>query len=129
MVRVFESPLGVEQTIKNTASRDGRDCHIYLEQDPGQAGKMEMDYLTRSLAGYVVKSNKVSQDKVTRALPVSSQCEAGNIKVLKGSWNDQFFKELENFPDGKHDDIVDSFSGAFNMMNNAGYSLENLSRW
>lgn len=129
MVRVFESPLGVEQTIKNTASRDGRDCHIYLEQDPGQAGKMEMDYLTRSLAGYVVKSNKVSQDKVTRALPVSSQCEAGNIKVLKGSWNDQFFKELENFPEGKHDDIIDSFSGAFNMMNNAGYSLENLSRW
>ena len=60
---------------------------------------------------------------------MSSQCEAGNVKVLRGTWNDTFFRELENFPDGKHDDIVDNFSGAFNMMNNAGYSLENLSRW
>ena len=129
MVRIFESPLGVEQAIRNTASRDGKDCHIYLEQDPGQAGKVELDYLTRSLAGYVVKSNKVSQDKVTRALPVSSQCEAGNVKILRASWNDIFFRELENFPQGKHDDIVDSLSGAFNMILDSGYSFDKLAGW
>ena len=41
--------------------------------------------------------------------------EAGNIKVLRAPWNEDFFRELENFPEGSHDDIVDALSGAFFM--------------
>ena len=71
----------------------------------------------------------ISKDKVTRAKPVSAQAEAGNIRVLRRPWNDPsdslqagiprdegFFSELESFPDGKHDDIVDVLSGAFNVL-------------
>ena len=129
VVRLRESPLGVLNAIKNTASQDGFSVRIGIEQDPGQAGVSEAEYLVRNLSGYPVFTNKVSKDKVTRALPVSSQAEAGNVKVLMDRWNEDFFQELENFPEGGHDDQVDALSGAFNMMAETKYNLQTMSRW
>lgn len=128
MIRIQESPLGVQTIIKNTAIRDGVQVRIGIEEDPGQAGISEADHLSRLLQGYNVKRNKVQKDKVTRASPVSAQSEAGNIKVLRGKWNEDFFKELENFPEGAHDDIVDALSGAFFLINQTSYNLHALSR-
>jgi len=129
IVRLRESPLGVINAIKNTASQDGNGVRIGLEQDPGQAGVCEVDHLVRQLQGYPVYKYKVSKDKVTRSLPVSSQAEAGNIKVLKARWNEAFFQELENFPEGGKDDQIDSLSGAYNMMSEKKYDLSSMSRW
>ena len=128
MVRIQESPLGVQTIIKNTAIRDGVQTKIGIEEDPGQAGVSEAEHLTRVLQGFAVKRNRVTKDKVTRSLPVSAQAEAGNVKVLKAKWNEDFFRELENFPEGKHDDIVDALSGAFLMINESGYNLAALAR-
>lgn len=128
MVRVQESPLGVQTIVKNTAIRDGISVRIGIEEDPGQAGISEADHLTRQLQGYNVKRNRVTKDKVTRASPVSAQAEAGTIKVLRAKWNDDFFRELENFPDGAHDDIVDALSGAFLMINSNSYNLNAMAR-
>ena len=128
VVRVRESPLGVLKTIQNTASQDGSGVRIVIEQDPGQAGVSECDHLVRNLSGYSVSVNKVSKDKITRALPVSSQAEAGNIKILKARWNEDFFKELENFPEAGHDDQVDALSGAFNMLAKKRYDINAMTR-
>ena len=128
LVRIQETPLQVQTAIKNTAIKDGYVTKIGIEEDPGQAGVADAEHLTRLLMGYYVKRNKVMKDKVTRATPVSAQAEAGNIKVLNGKWNEDFFKELENFPEGNHDDIVDALSGAFLMINEDSYNLEAMSR-
>jgi predicted phage terminase large subunit-like protein len=128
MVRLQDSPLKIQQAIKNTAAQDGYITRIGLEQDPGQAGVSEVDQLIRTLSGFAVKPYKVTQDKMNRALPVSAQAEAGNIIVLKGHWNDAFFHELENFPEGSHDDIVDALSGAFLMHTESSYDLIALSK-
>lgn len=128
MVRIQESPLGVQNIIKNTAIRDGVSVRIGIEEDPGQAGVVEAEHLTRQLQGFNVKRNRVTKDKVTRALPVSAQAEAGNVKVVRAKWNDDFFRELENFPEGAHDDIVDALSGAFMMINQNSYNLSGLAR-
>lgn len=128
LVRVQETPLGVQTIIKNTAIRDGIQVRIGIEEDPGQAGVSEADHMTRHLQGYNVRRNRVTKDKVTRSLPVSAQAEAGNIKVLRAKWNDEFFRELENFPEGLHDDIVDALSGGFLMINENAYNLSALSR-
>lgn len=128
MVRIQDSPLGVQNVIKNTAIRDGISVRIGIEEDPGQAGIADAEHLTRLLQGFNVRRNKVMKDKVTRAQPVSAQAEAGNIKVKRAAWNDDFFKELENFPEGKHDDIVDALSGAFLMINEDSYNILNLAR-
>ncbi|PWU04916.1 MAG: terminase, partial [Verrucomicrobia bacterium] len=124
IVRLQESPLQVQNAIKNTASQDGVNCKIGIEQDPGQAGVSEADLLIRMLSGFNVKPYKATKDKVTRASPVSAQAEAGNIRVLRGHWNEDFFKELENFPDSNHDDIVDALSGAFLMHTESNYNFE-----
>jgi predicted phage terminase large subunit-like protein len=126
LVRLQQSPLQVQNAIKNTATQDGFSVKIGIEQDPGQAGVSEADYLLRMLSGFNVKAYKATKDKVTRSLPVSSQAEAGNIKVVEAKWNEDFFRELENFPEGTHDDIVDAFSGAFNMFVENRYDLDSI---
>ena len=124
IVRLQESPLKVQNAIKNMAVQDGTFVKIGIEQDPGQAGVSEVDLLIRMLSGFIVKPYKVQKDKITRASPVSAQAEAGNIKFLRGHWNEDFFRELENFPESTHDDIVDSLSGAFLMHTESNYNFE-----
>ena len=44
---------------------------------------------------------------------VSKRCEAGNILLpMSAPWLDVFRNELKAFPNGTHDDQVDSFSQA-----------------
>lgn len=111
-----DTPGEVEKMVLGTAHHDGESVRIKSQQDPGSAGVAEATYFTRMLAGFDVHVETMPKDKITRAKPVSAQCEAGNVFVLRAPWNDDFFKEVENFPDGKHDDQVDVLSGAFNEL-------------
>jgi predicted phage terminase large subunit-like protein len=113
---IRDTPLQVEKLVKSTAQHDSQKIVIVGEQDPGSAGVADAQSFARMLAGFVVKLRKPTQDKATRARAVAAQSEAGNIKVLKAAWNYDFFAELEEFPTGKHDDIVDVLSGAFNEL-------------
>jgi predicted phage terminase large subunit-like protein len=111
------SPNKVEKAISNIAAGDGKAVRIRIPQDPGQAGKSQSTYLTTQLAGYIVHSERETGDKVTRAGPASSQAEVGNIKIVRGPWNEAFLSELENFPPVKgHDDQVDALAGAVNAI-------------
>lgn len=117
MKKARSSSFHVEQLISQTAKLDGRDVPIYIEQEPGSSGKALINnYIRTILAGYAAHGNPVTGDKVTRAAPVASQAEAGNIKLLRGSWNAEFLDELEAFPNGPHDDQVDAVSGAFGKL-------------
>lgn len=114
LISCREAPLKVEQTIKNAASQDTTAVKLIVEQDPGSSGVADADNYVRLLAGYDVHVRKPAKDKEMRAKAVSAQAEHGNIKVLRAPWNDEFFTELENFPEFGHDDIVDVLSGAYN---------------
>jgi predicted phage terminase large subunit-like protein len=116
MRSIQATPGVVEDLIKNTAAFDTQAVRIKSQQDPGSAGVHEAEYFIRMLAGYDVRVETMPKDKVTRAKPVSAQCEAGNVKVLRAPWNKEFFSELESFPEGAHDDQVDVLSGAFNEL-------------
>lgn len=120
--RAQESPAAVERRIKNTASQDGRQCRIRIPQDPGQAGKSQASTLTRMLAGWAVRAVRPTGSKETRATPLSAQAEAGNVRILKGPWNEAFFDEIETFPFGKHDDQVDAAADAFSDLFDAEHS-------
>jgi predicted phage terminase large subunit-like protein len=106
-------PAGVERFLSNTASEDGKSTIISLPQDPGQAGKAQVASFVKMLAGYTVQSSTETGDKITRFGPFSAQAEAGNVDVLRGSWNDRWFSALEGFPTASHDDDADSTSRAF----------------
>ncbi len=99
--------------IAGTASLDGARIRISLPQDPGQAGKTQVLYLTRELAGYRVVSSPETGDKVTRAEPFAAQVNAGNVLMVRADWNPALVSELRAFPFGAHDDQVDALSRAF----------------
>jgi predicted phage terminase large subunit-like protein len=114
--RFQKSPHEVEKAIKNTATHDSEKTVIVIQEDPGQAGKFEVHYYIRELAGFSVYADKITKSKITLASPFSAQCEAGNVSVVRGAWNEDFFSELESFPEGSHDDQVDAASGAFKKL-------------
>jgi predicted phage terminase large subunit-like protein len=116
IIRFRGSPHEVEQAIMNTAALDGKPVMIGLNQDPGQAGKFQVQHLARLLSGYNVKTEPETGSKELRATPFSAQCEAGNVKLVKAPWNEAFINELIMFPNATHDDQVDSAAGAFNVL-------------
>lgn len=119
-----DTPGQIETLVKNVAGHDSYSVQIMSQQDPGSAGVSEAQHFTRMLAGYPVRVETMSKDKITRSKAVSAQAEAGNIKVLRAAWNEELFTELENFPDGAHDDIVDCLSGAFNALSRSRSILD-----
>lgn len=116
MVRKRDTPGKVAAAIKNTATQDGFGTTISLAQDPGQAGKFQVEFLVSLLAAYTVKSETVSGDKQLRAGGAATQAEFGKIKILRAPWNGEFFEEVTTFPGAKHDDIVDALSDLIRVL-------------
>jgi len=116
VVRIKATSGKVEKLMKNTAARDGIRVRISGPQDPGQAGKSQAKYLTRMLAGYIVRFTPETGDKETRATPMASQAEAGNVRILRALWNEEYLDELCTFPFSKFKDQVDASSRAFSEL-------------
>lgn len=110
------SPADVEKNLRATASQDGTGVRIRIPEDPGAAGKADAATKVKLLAGYDVTVVRPTGDKATRAKPASAQAEAGNIKLVRGAWNEAFLDEVCSFPNGHHDDQVDAFADALNEL-------------
>ena len=54
--------------------------------------------------------------KETRAMPVASQVNNGNVTMRRAPWNRPLLEELQDFPEGTKDDQVDALSRAFSML-------------
>ena len=116
VINVRENGADVRRLIKTTAASDNAlygNVTVRLPQDPGQAGKDQAQSFVRMLGGYTVSVALESGDKVTRAEPFSSQWLAGNVDVKVAEWNDDYFRQLENFPVGKLKDMVDASANAY----------------
>lgn len=103
----------VEEAIAECAAADGRSVEIDIPQDPGQAGKAQKSYLAGKLAGYVVRFSPETGSKELRAQPLAAQAEAGNVYIVRGSWNEPYLEEIESFPHGKLKDRADASSRAY----------------
>jgi predicted phage terminase large subunit-like protein len=114
--RIRGTPHQVEELILATAQRDGPKVIVAIPEDPGQAGKSQMSYLTRQLAGFHVIGARETGSKSTRAMPLASQVEAGNIAIVRADWNRIFLDELSDFPLGRKDDQVDALVRAFTTL-------------
>lgn len=114
--RAQASPADVEKMMLNTAIGDTKSVGIAIPQDPAQAGKTQVHQIAKLLEGFQVRFKPIGGDKVTRFGGFSAQAEAGNVQVLRGRWNEEWFTQLEAFPEGKHDDDADSTAEAFNAL-------------
>lgn len=127
------SPMEVQATTKSRAATDGTQTTIRITQDPGQAGKAQIETAIKELAGYSVVSKPATGDKATRATPAAVQAEAGNVYILRtgdetlDAWIEPFLAELCLFPAGAHDDQVDAFADAINELAlGSSYTFANL---
>jgi predicted phage terminase large subunit-like protein len=68
----------------------------------------------------MVKKVTVSKDKVVRASAMEPIFEAGNVYFVRGWWNDVVIEQLSQFPNGAHDDHVDSISGGYHQSLDGG---------
>ncbi|KEA06287.1 terminase [Rhizobium rhizogenes] len=110
------SPAEVERNLKNMATQDGPTVMIRMPQDPGAAGKADAETKIKLLAGFPIRVLSVTGDKATRAKPASAQAEAGNVKLVRGDWNEVFLDEICAFPNAQFDDQVDAFADALNEL-------------
>jgi predicted phage terminase large subunit-like protein len=116
VAKMFCTPGKVTETMVNIAAADGRRTIVAFHQDPASAGKLEAEHTAKALDGFNVRFSPATGNKEVRAKPVSAQCEAGNVKLVRGPWNDDFVRELEGFPVARHDDQVDALSGAHEIL-------------
>ena len=112
-----------EQVIKQKAHADrtqfGAAVETWVEQEPGSGGKESAENTIRNLAGFNVRAERPTGDKLTRANPLAAQTQppAQNVWILAAPWNEAFLREAHNF-DGVHGvmDQIDAASGAFNKL-------------
>ena len=115
--RTRGTPGDVEELVHQTAELDRKEVEVYMETEPGSAGINNIDHYARHiLLGFSFHGQKTTGSKEIRANPVSSAAEAGNIKLMRGPWINDFLDEAEAFPRGAHDDQVDAVSGAFSIV-------------
>jgi predicted phage terminase large subunit-like protein len=125
-VRMRETAGKVQTEVVESAKIDPVGTVIRIPQDPGQAGRAQVDSYVPALAGYAVKPELTSGrgDKAARAMPVAVQVEYGKVYLVNSGdpseyidpWIATFLDEVCTFPAGAHDDQVDAFSDAFNEL-------------
>lgn len=86
---------------------------IWTEEEPGSAGKDITAHLVRHLEGFHLKGDRPTGSKEDRADPWASYIGSGNVRFVRGPWLQALADEHVAFPNGAHDDIVDSCSGGY----------------
>jgi predicted phage terminase large subunit-like protein len=128
-----DSPLNSEKRFINITVQDwyeakqkGFQYKCRWELEGGAAARRDAARLIKALTakcpGIDARGLSVRDDKVTRGREFSAQSEAGNIYLIKGPWNEEYLNHMHNQPEAAHDDIADSSTGAFNTLNNRGWS-------
>ena len=125
------SPAGVMALIKRSIE-EAPECEQWLEEDPGQAGKSEVEMYRRELPDQNMRTLRPKGSKAFRARPASAAAEQGKIWLVEGPWNDAFIQECESFADWDviekaerpsklpHDDQVDALSGMVYVLHRGG---------
>lgn len=64
-------------------------------------------------------TERESGSKETRAEPFAAQWQHGTVEILTAPWNEEYFSQLESFPESKFKDMVDASSAAFSELEKA----------
>lgn len=128
------------ETAYRDRQRHGDGVLVFVEQEGGSGGKESMQRTIKLFQGFNIHRDIVSQGKRIRAsggerLPgqakidraggFQAQAEAGNVRLVRDNWNQDYLEELACFPEYSFSDQVDATSGAFNKLAaRAGLDIE-----
>lgn len=114
VARFRANPGARDDRIRDTAIADGPAVPVWVEQEPGSAGKSVVHSLGKHLDGVArVRGFLPSGPKEVRAELVAGAAQQGRVTLVDGPWVLDVLDELEEFPNAAHDDQVDALSMAF----------------
>ena len=117
------SPGTVEARLKTQAHADGPTVTQWVEQEGGSSGKIAARSLTRALAGYPVRFQPSTGDKIVRGNPFCSYAEQGLVRIVRGPWIEEYLREMESIgTPTSHDDQWDATSLGFSKLVGSGVS-------
>jgi predicted phage terminase large subunit-like protein len=94
-----------------------RNSKIYVE--PKASGKSIVQTLRRNTALNILEAKPPAKDKVARVMDVVSIIESKRVNLIEGQWVDNFISQCSQFPNARHDDMVDCLQIALDMNNRA----------
>ena len=101
--------------IQSFASSNGysNSSRVYIE--PKASGMSILQQLKRSTGLNVIADKPPTQDKVSRVAAISPVIESGRVFLNDGRYIDPFLDECAAFPNGTHDDMVDTLVMALDI--------------
>lgn len=115
-----ESSHTVETTVKQTAQLDGKNVAIWMEQEPGSAGKAICEAYLRKLIGYAFRYEPSTGAKEAYVDIMAAGAERGIVKLVgaedgeaQPAWIEKFLDQAAGFPNALHDDLVDAAAKAY----------------
>jgi phage terminase large subunit-like protein len=113
----------LKQVLRSTAYIDTPNTPILIETGTtgGAAEFLFKEYRDNNLQGYNVQQSKPIGAKVDRAAPFRDAILDGKIIIdLPDTQREQLIRQLQSFPLGKRDDIIDACAYAYNYLSVTG---------
>lgn len=112
-----DTPGAVQALMERLAIEDGPQVTVGLFADPGQAGEDQAERLRKRVAKHAPVAVLSVKNKEMVARECSRAVWRGEVYYMEKPWNDQFFNQLETFPEPKtKDDAVVALSNCHNWM-------------
>lgn len=114
-----DRPGEIDNLIMATVRADGRNVTQAFAIDPGAAGIRDEAHI-RSILSTVPDCGPISFERAANKQALAKEwasfAERCGMFCLNAAWRQELVTELEAFPTGKHDDIVDAISYAWRVM-------------
>jgi predicted phage terminase large subunit-like protein len=103
------------QEIKRFTQANGytNSSRVFIE--PKASGKSISQQLRRETGLNIIEDKPPTQDKVSRVAAISPVIESGRVYLNDGRYIDSFLDECASFPNGTHDDMVDTLVMALDV--------------
>jgi len=123
VIKVQAGPADIDQLMLNTAVADYQNAResstgytVRWEIEGGASGKRDDHRLRQMLRAFDCGGVRPQGDKIVRAKPLAAASQQGDIRLLKGNWNEEWLTHMHHQPDWSHDDIMDASTGAYNAL-------------
>jgi len=104
--------------IKDFAEANGYSNRSRIYIEPKASGKSIVQQLRRNTGLNVIEDKPPVQDKVSRVNSISPIIESSRVFLMDGRYIDSFLNECAAFPNGAHDDMVDTLVMAIDKYTN-----------
>lgn len=102
--------------IHEYAMRNGYNSYSKIFIEPKASGLSVTQQLRTATNLNVIEAPNPEADKVTRAHAVAPTLESRKVRLVSGIYIKEFVEQLEAFPNGTHDDKVDTLVMSVNQM-------------